>query len=267
MAITRRTFTLSALAGSFDLQAADAGVRLIAHRGGVVGDEFAENSPASIQAAMERGYWMIEVDVRCTKDGHAIIQHDRDFERFYGHPGRVSEMTWKQIRKLRATPGGSRPILFEEAVELCSDKLRIMLDIKEREAPESFYKEIFGALSRKGLSGPTYSLGGGGPLTPRLLDNGIMVSADRERLKAAVARSEPVAERYFLFELGSVLDQETIAYAREQGVEPAAGLNTFRYERAGVDHEKGARSDAERLLSWGVREFQIDSIYDRYFPR
>jgi len=267
MAQTRRTFALSAFAASVALKAADDGVRLIAHRGGVVGDEFAENSPASIRAAIDRGYWMIEVDVRCTKDGGAIIQHDRNFERFYGDPGQVSAMTWKEIRKLRATPGDSRPILFEEAVELCSGKLRIMLDIKEREAPESFYKEMFAALERKALPGPTYSLGGGGPLTPQLLDNGVMVSADRERLRAAVARKEPVAERYFLFELGSVMDQETIAYARERGVAPVAALNTFRYEQAGVDHHEGARADAERLLSWGLREFQIDSIYDRYFPR
>ena len=266
MTCTRRQFALSTLASSVALRAADDGVRLIAHRGGVVGDEFAENSPASIQAAADRGYWMIEVDVRSTKDGRAIIQHDRDFERFYGNPGQVSEMTWREVKKLRAQPGGSRPILFEEALELCSDNLRIMLDIKERKAPASFHDEMFGALHRQGLPRPIYSLGGGGPLTPRLLDNGVMVSADRKRLKTAVSSREPVADRYFLFELGSVMDRETIAFATEHGVAPVAALNTFRYVQAGIDDHEGAKADAERLLSWGVREFQIDSIYDRYFP-
>ena len=41
-----------------------ASAKIIAHRGGVVGDEFAENSPASLEAAVDRDYWMIEVDIR-----------------------------------------------------------------------------------------------------------------------------------------------------------------------------------------------------------
>ena len=73
--ITRRTFHLSIVSGAAAaIRAAEQPVRLIAHRGGIVGDEFAENSPASVEAAIKRGYWMIEVDIRRTKDGRAIIQ-------------------------------------------------------------------------------------------------------------------------------------------------------------------------------------------------
>lgn len=44
--------------------AADRPAKIIAHRGGVVGDEHAENSPAALRTAIDRDYWMIEVDIR-----------------------------------------------------------------------------------------------------------------------------------------------------------------------------------------------------------
>jgi hypothetical protein len=47
--------------------------RLIAHRGGIVDESHAENSPGSIEAAIKRGYWMLEVDIRRTRDGEPIL--------------------------------------------------------------------------------------------------------------------------------------------------------------------------------------------------
>ena len=84
----------AALTAQFLLATAAAGKppRLIAHRGGVVGEEFAENGPASLNAAIERGYWMVEVDIRESKDGKLLVQHDPDFQRFFGNPGKVAEM-------------------------------------------------------------------------------------------------------------------------------------------------------------------------------
>ena len=56
-----------------------AELKIIAHRGGVVGEEFAENSPAEIEAAVERGYWMVELDIRESRDGRLVVYHDEDF--------------------------------------------------------------------------------------------------------------------------------------------------------------------------------------------
>jgi glycerophosphoryl diester phosphodiesterase len=64
--------------------AAPMPLRLIAHRGGIVDDIHAENSRGSIEEAIKRGYWMIEVDVRATLDGEPVLQHDATLERFYG---------------------------------------------------------------------------------------------------------------------------------------------------------------------------------------
>jgi glycerophosphoryl diester phosphodiesterase len=57
----------------------DDRIHLIAHRGGIVDDTHPENSPASVEAAIQRGYWMLEVDIRRTRDGRAVVQHDANF--------------------------------------------------------------------------------------------------------------------------------------------------------------------------------------------
>src|SRR5690606_37511719 len=69
---------------------------LIAHRGGVVDSSNAENSLPALQHAIERGYWMVELDLRLTKDSVLIIQHDNHFRRYYHMDKPVSAMTWKE---------------------------------------------------------------------------------------------------------------------------------------------------------------------------
>lgn len=64
---------------------------------------------------------MIEVDIRESKDGVAVAQHDPDFKRFYNHSQKVGEMTWEEISKLRAAPGNKAPLSFEELVQLCKE--------------------------------------------------------------------------------------------------------------------------------------------------
>ncbi len=52
------------------------GYKLIAHRGGIVEGKYDEFDPASIQAAIDQGYYMLEIDVRETRDGVLIVHHD-----------------------------------------------------------------------------------------------------------------------------------------------------------------------------------------------
>lgn len=243
---------------------AEEPVRLIAHRGGVAGPGSPENSRASIQGATGRGYWMIEVDVWRTRDGHPVLHHDATFERYYGDPRRPGEMDWAGIRALR-TADGQAPIDFEQMCALAAGRLRVMLDIKGGAHPEDFYARIERSLARHNLLRTAYTLGAD-RMKPRFWGK-LRMSVNREGLRAAAARGEPVHEHYFLFELGSVLDEEAVRLCRELRVTPVAAINTFRYEMAKVDHWRGAEADIGRLLKLGVRHFQIDSIYDRYFPR
>ncbi|GAB4107899.1 hypothetical protein GCM10028791_03460 [Echinicola sediminis] len=50
--------------------------QLIAHRGGVVNEDLAENSMGALNEAIRRGYDMVEIDVRLTKDSVFITHHD-----------------------------------------------------------------------------------------------------------------------------------------------------------------------------------------------
>lgn len=259
----RREWLALPLAGA--LAAQQSAVHLIAHRGGVVDARRPENSSAAIQAAIEQGYWMIEVDVWRTRDGHPILQHDATFQRYYGDLRRVEEMTWDEIRTLRTGPGNLAPIDFEQACALAAGKLRLMLDVKGSRHPDDFYEKIEASLTRHNLLRSAYTLGAD-RMKPHFWGK-LWMSTSRQGLREAVERGERVDQHYILFELGSVLDGKAMELCRRHRVTPVAAINTFRYDMAKVDHWQGAEADIRRLLALGVRHFQIDSIYSKLFPR
>ncbi len=234
--------------------------KLIAHRGGVVEGQYTENSAASVQEAIRRGYWMIEVDIRETKDGKAITQHDTDFQRFYGHPGKASEMTWEEIKKLRSTPGNERPLLFEELVALCKGKLFLMLDTKAPHSPE-FLQQIEAILKKYDLLSSAYVIGTAE--SGEHLRGKAKIGKDPAYIREALQKGENVKDLYFLFEHGNVLDEATITWAQEQGITIVPSINTFHYKTE--DPMEGAKEDTEWLKKAGITEFQIDSEYDRWF--
>ncbi len=235
--------------------------RLIAHRGGIVGDEFAENSAAALQAAIERGYWMIEVDIRESKDGKLVVQHDEDFRRFYGHPGTVATMMWPEISQLRATPGQTRPLEFHELAALCKGKLRLMLDTKPPDHGAAFYRSMVEALEKNDLLESAYVIGT--DESRRYFRGKARVGLPAKALKEADARGEEIRTLYFLFEHGRDLDDETVAWAQHAGIPVVPSINIFHYaDRA--SHFEAARADILRLRQLGVTEFQIDSVYDRW---
>lgn len=272
MMMNRRTFLSAAasLAGAAATQTAasaavDPQYKLIAHRGGIVDAQYPENSPGSLQAAIDRGYWMIEVDVRCTRDGEPILQHDADFQRFYGNPGKVAEMTWAEIGRLRANPGGYTPIHFRDACRMCEGKIRLMLDIKGSDYPDECYVAMRKSMETHNLLRDAYSLSGGGERGEKHLTQHCYRSANRARLQEAIANGEDVRSTRFLFELASVLDEETVTFAQKAGVVPVAAINTFRYTMEKRDKELGPKEDFEKMHKLGVKRFQIDSRYEHLF--
>lgn len=258
--LSRRTvLSLSALT----LRAAEP-VRLIAHRGGIVDDRHAENSPASLTEAIASGYWMVEVDVRRTKDGEPILQHDADFRRFYNQPLRVEELTWDEIRRFRAQPGNSGPLHFRDLCQLCQGKIRLMLDIKGYDWPPAFYENLASILSEHDLLRTAYLLGGRNATTLPITQSA-KASIDSTGLAKALAAGENVASRYYLFELASDITPATVALCRQAAVPCVAAINTFRYTMAKRDEWEGPKADAARLLALGVTHFQIDSRYGALF--
>jgi glycerophosphoryl diester phosphodiesterase len=232
-------------------------IRIIAHRGGVVDAERPEGTMASLQEAIRRGYWMVEADVRCSKDGEVVIQHDEDFRRVYGVKEDISELTWDQISKLKSKKGDQSPISLAQFAAECKGKIRIMVDIKEKDAGTAFFERMEQILKENGLLDSAYFIGGGKQKT--YFKGKAHIGANRDALKTAVAAGESVKDIYFLFEHGNKLDEETVANAKSLNVPVVASVNTFHYivRKKGVTPE----SDIANLRKWGVTEFQIDSVY------
>jgi len=242
------------------ISAAFAQLRLIAHRGGVVEEGFAENSPAAVEEAIRRGYWMIEIDLRRSRDGRIVVQHDENFLRFYGEPSRVAELPWERILRLRAQPGGSRPLQFHELAALACGRIRLMLDIKEESWPETALHEVERVLRENDLLEDAWFISNDQALA--YFKGKARTAVNRARLQEALRRGEPAGPLHFLFFHGRDFTAEDVALARRAGLPAVPSINTFHYPEG--DHLAQARRDIERLRALGVTHFQIDSVYDRW---
>lgn len=74
--------------------------RLIAHRAG--GMLAPENTLAAIRFGKSLGYRAVEIDVRFTRDGVAVLQHDAAIDRNTSGKGPIAEHTWEELALLDA---------------------------------------------------------------------------------------------------------------------------------------------------------------------
>ncbi|QEC42441.1 glycerophosphodiester phosphodiesterase family protein [Pseudobacter ginsenosidimutans] len=107
-------------------------VMIAAHRGAHLEDP--ENSLAAFRKSIEMGIDIIELDVRCTKDGVLICMHDKTVDRTTNGKGNVKDLTFGEIRKLKLKHNNQLteeivPTL-EEALSLTKGKIMVDLDIK-----------------------------------------------------------------------------------------------------------------------------------------
>ncbi|MBZ5602082.1 MAG: hypothetical protein LAO79_07240 [Acidobacteriia bacterium] len=239
------------------LLCAETPIRMIAHRGGVVDAHHPENSASAAEEAIRRGYWMLEMDLQESKDGHLVVHHD-DLEKSFGVRKMPGELTWAEISKLHAAEDGSRPLEFHEYAAICRGKVQLMIDTKGPSHPRSFYESLERTLRENGLLEGAYFIG---TAEARAYFKGkSRISVDREELQKKVDAGEDTSRLYFLFEHGTTLDEKGIALAKRAGIPAVVSINDFHY--AGRDHMKGAHADIERLRRVGLTHFQIDSTYD-----
>ena len=232
-------------------------VRLIAHRGGVVDAHHPENSAGAAEEAIRRGYWMLEMDLQETKDGHLVVHHD-DFGKSFGVNKWPGEMTWDEISRLRATEDGSRPLEFHEYAALCRGKIQLMIDTKGPSHSPAFYQSAERTLRENGLLDGAFFIG---TEEARAWFKGkSRVSVDTAQLKKKLDAGEETSRLYFLFEHGATMDENAMALGKRAGIPAVVSINDFHY--AGRDHMQGAHADIERLRRSGLIYFQIDSTYD-----
>ncbi len=236
--------------------------RLIAHRGGIVEGIYDEYDPRSIDAAIDSGYWMLEIDVQATADHVLIVHHDDNLERIYGLNKLASELTIRELKKLKAKNGGYAPLTFEEVAQRCQNKVQIMLDLKTENAQPWFYRKLNDILIKYDLLDKSFFIShevqpyfDGGKFGFRMSELDKM----RERLK----KGEDISTRFYLFDHGNRINAESARWCQKNQIEVCASVNVGHYSME--DDSTGSERDIEYLKKCGVTIFQIDSQYDQYF--
>lgn len=111
----------------------NAGRIAMAHRG-FTASRFPMNSMAAFHEAAKLGFRYIETDVRATRDGVAVILHDRRLPAQSGLPGAIDHLAWPDVRTADLGAGESIPTL--ESLLLALPAMRVNLDIKAESAIE-----------------------------------------------------------------------------------------------------------------------------------
>ncbi|HVU94199.1 MAG TPA: glycerophosphodiester phosphodiesterase family protein [Puia sp.] len=239
---------------------------LIAHRGGIVDRQYDEYDPRGIQAAIHRGYWMLEVDIHMSKDSVLVMSHDDSLDRVFGCPKRVGDMDYADISKLVSPRGHYHVLTFDELCRICSGKVRLMIDIKgDRDhLPPVFFRKMKEIMEKYNLLSTAWWINevsrnyfmGKGKFEFRM--------TELEGMKRRLAAGEPIADNYFLFDAGNRLTSSAVKWCQLHGVTVVPTVNKDHYNGL-EDHFAGAKRDIEFLKACGVTEFQIDSWYDTAF--
>jgi glycerophosphoryl diester phosphodiesterase len=112
-------------------------ISVISHRGEHLAH--VENTLPAFQAAIDAGADFFELDVRTTADGKLVLMHDRTVDRTTNGKGLVRELTFDQIRALKA--GSETVPTFEEALNLAHGKIGVYVDSKDI-APAALVKAL-----------------------------------------------------------------------------------------------------------------------------
>ncbi|HEV2479022.1 MAG TPA: glycerophosphodiester phosphodiesterase family protein [Puia sp.] len=107
---------------------------IIAHRADH--EHAPENTLAAIRDAIRCGADYVELDLRTTRDGHLVLNHDASTDRMTGSHGTIAGLTLAELHRLvvrnpGAAPHGDHIPEFRDALRACKDKINIYLDFKE----------------------------------------------------------------------------------------------------------------------------------------
>jgi glycerophosphoryl diester phosphodiesterase len=115
-----------------------------AHRGGAArGDE---NSLAAFGRAVGAGYQYLETDVHATADGVCVVFHDQTLDRMLGRPGRVQDVTFRELRAERIGGESVVPTLAEVLEE--HPDVRFNVDLKSDATVDPAIETIWRAGAR-----------------------------------------------------------------------------------------------------------------------
>ena len=124
---------------------------VLGHRG--VPTLHQENTLAGVMRAIDLGIDGVEIDVFLTRDDRMVLFHDAETERLTGVPGRIQDMTWDEVSRLRIKqavsmgqgadgqaqvvfyPKEARIPLLEEVLAEVGDRLVMNIELKPPAGP------------------------------------------------------------------------------------------------------------------------------------
>ncbi len=100
----------------------------IAHRG-LHTATLDENSLGAFQNAMDHGY-AVELDVRLTRDGVAVVHHDKNLLRMGRGGPEISSLTWADLSGFPLPASGESIPSLAQALQLINGKVPVLIEIK-----------------------------------------------------------------------------------------------------------------------------------------
>lgn len=232
--------------------------RLIAHRGGIVDSTADQNSLQALTKAIAKGYWMVEIDLRMTKDSVLVTHHDKTFKNSFGLDAVVSSMTWEAVSKLR-NANGYRVLKLEEVLQHCKGKLGVMIDNKLDGNDTAVWMQLISLLKKYDLYNNALMIGT--DESTEFFTGKIRLSCTRQQLEANMRKADYKSSNYYLF--SDNISKDDNDWASHHNILVIGVINAWAFH--GTETTAQAAAQAERLKAAGVRYFQIDSEYESLF--
>ena len=119
--------------------------RPIAHRGLWRASGPPENSLAAFEAACAANYG-IELDVRLTADGEAVVFHDESLERMTAESGLTEERTLEELTALRLLGSNQSIPTLEQTLALIAGRSVVLVELKTPPGQEGALEQRVAAL-------------------------------------------------------------------------------------------------------------------------
>lgn len=132
---------------------------VIAHRG--YRALYPENTLEAMEQAHLAGADGVEFDLRLSKDGIPVVIHDRKVERTTDGGGKVHELTYDEIKKLKARfkrklYNFKIPTLYDAITLIKLHKLKANIEIKNSKNSKVLIKSVAGAIKKYNLYNQVY---------------------------------------------------------------------------------------------------------------
>lgn len=130
-------------------------IKRIGHRG--VAGYCPENTFPSYDRAIEMGADYLEIDVQLSKDRRLVVIHDSLVDRTTDHKGKVSDFTFKELRKMDAGSwfstkySGACIPSFEEVLDKYADRVGLLIELKKPSLYPGIEKMIAEELKKENL--------------------------------------------------------------------------------------------------------------------